>query len=145
HPEPKSGKQPEPRPHLHNSGWVQSPGVAVLKDADKWKQMEGYVNDVLRRFRHDHRIASWDLWNEPENNNASSYGHRALKDKERVGLPLVKQVFAWAREANPLQPITAAPWVGDWSEEAKLRPLNRFLFDNSDIITFHRYESLEQT
>ena len=37
HPEPKSGKQPAPTPHLHNSGWVQCPGVAVLRDTEKWK------------------------------------------------------------------------------------------------------------
>src|SRR5687768_17590390 len=29
-PNPKLGKQPEPRPNVHNSGWVQSPGYSVL-------------------------------------------------------------------------------------------------------------------
>ena len=29
-PHPKLGKQPAPKPGLHNSGWVQSPGVEVL-------------------------------------------------------------------------------------------------------------------
>jgi hypothetical protein len=29
-PEPRLGKQRAPRPHVHNSGWVQSPGAAVL-------------------------------------------------------------------------------------------------------------------
>jgi hypothetical protein len=145
HPEPKLGKQPAPIPHLHNSGWVQSPGVAVLQDAEKWKEMQAYVVGVLGQFKNDRRILCWDLWNEPENNNASSYGPRDIKDKEKVVLPLVKQVFAWAREVDPVQPITAAPWVGDWSTDEKLSPLNRFLFDNSDIITFHRYEPIEPT
>jgi hypothetical protein len=145
HPEPKLGKQPEPKPHLHNSGWVQSPGVAVLKDAQKWKEMEGYVKGVLSRFKTDRRILAWDLWNEPENNNASSYGKLDIANKEKVVLPLVKQVFAWARGVNPSQPITAAPWSGDWSVEEKLSPLNRFLFESSDIITFHRYENLDRT
>jgi hypothetical protein len=31
HPLPKAGPQPAPMPHTHNSGWVQSPGVEVLK------------------------------------------------------------------------------------------------------------------
>jgi len=145
HPEPKAGKQPEPTPHRHNSGWVQSPGVAVLKDHAKWAAMAEYVHEVMRAFQHRKEILCWDLWNEPENNNASSYGDRDLKNKEKVVLPLVKQVFAWARDVNPTQPITAAPWIGDWSDESKLSPLNRFLFDNSDIITFHRYENLEAT
>ncbi len=34
-PLPKLGKQPEPRPHVHNSGWVQSPGAEILKDPAK--------------------------------------------------------------------------------------------------------------
>jgi hypothetical protein len=145
HPEPKLGMQPEPKPHLHNSGWVQSPGVAVLKDADKWKEMEGYVKGVLTRYKTDRRILCWDLWNEPDNNNGSSYGARDIKDKEKHILPLLKEVFAWAREVNVSQPLTAAPWLGDWSADDKLGPMNRFLFDNSDVITFHRYENLAAT
>ena len=31
-PEPKLGKQREPKPGLHNSGWVQSPGARILAD-----------------------------------------------------------------------------------------------------------------
>jgi Cellulase (glycosyl hydrolase family 5) len=145
HPEPKLGKQPAPTPHLHNSGWVQSPGVAVLKDAKQWQEMEGYVKGVLKRFGRDRRILCWDLWNEPDNNNASSYGARDLKDKEKHILPLLKQVFTWARAANPSQPLTAAPWHGDWSKDDKLSAMNRFLFESSDIITFHRYENLAAT
>ena len=30
HPVPKLGKQPEPLPYVHNSGWVQAPGSAIL-------------------------------------------------------------------------------------------------------------------
>src|SRR5688572_1127039 len=31
-PYPKAGKQREPRPFVHNSGWVQSPGAEILGD-----------------------------------------------------------------------------------------------------------------
>jgi hypothetical protein len=143
-PAPKAGKQPAPRPHLHNSGWVQSPGVAVLKDAKQWAETENYIRGILSVFKNDKRIVCWDLWNEPENNNANSYGKDDLQDKEKIVLPLVQQVFGWARRVNPSQPLTAAPWQGDWSEE-KISPLNRFLFENSDIISFHRYENLKRT
>jgi hypothetical protein len=124
---------------------VQSPGVAVLKDPAEWKKREAYVKEVLQAFKNDRRILCWDLWNEPENNNDSSYGKKDLKDKEKTVVPLVKQVFTWAREVNPSQPLTAAPWAGNWTNEEKLSPLNRFLFDHSDIITFHRYENLAAT
>src|SRR6185369_5444980 len=33
HPLPKLGPQPAPIPHTHNSGWVQSPGVAALQNS----------------------------------------------------------------------------------------------------------------
>ncbi len=145
HPEPKSGKQPSPTPHLHNSGWVQCPGVAVLRDREKWKEMEGYVRGVMRTFKDDRRVLCWDLWNEPENNNASAYGQRDIPNKERVVLPLLQQVFRWARAVKPSQPITSAPWIGDWSDHKRLSTINRFLFESSDIITFHRYENLPGT
>src|SRR5687768_14937952 len=36
-PEPKLGKQREPQPGLHNSGWVQSPGKHDLMNKDRHK------------------------------------------------------------------------------------------------------------
>ena len=38
-PYPKAGKQREPSPHRHNSGWVQSPGQDILKDAAKQDEL----------------------------------------------------------------------------------------------------------
>ncbi len=35
-PYPHLGEQPEPTPHVHNSGWVQSPGAEVLSDSTRW-------------------------------------------------------------------------------------------------------------
>ena len=32
-PFPKTGTQPDPKPHVHNSGWAQSPGLEVLQDS----------------------------------------------------------------------------------------------------------------
>src|SRR5262245_8444876 len=42
-PHPKLGKQRDPKPGLHNSGWVQSPGLEVLKDRDKHAALKPYV------------------------------------------------------------------------------------------------------
>src|SRR3954468_5580295 len=36
-PNPKLGKQREPRPHVHNSGWVQSPGKKDLQEPARLK------------------------------------------------------------------------------------------------------------
>ena len=55
-PNPQIGKQREPKPHVHNSGWVQSPGVELLKDDSRWDaELKPYVVGVLTRFRNDPR------------------------------------------------------------------------------------------
>jgi hypothetical protein len=40
-PFPRTGKQREPFPHRHNSGWVQSPGVEVLSDPKRHDGLAG--------------------------------------------------------------------------------------------------------
>ena len=35
-PNPQLGKQHEPRPGVHNSGWVQSPGAEALRDSSQY-------------------------------------------------------------------------------------------------------------
>src|SRR5688500_18019164 len=78
-PEPKLGKQREPKPGLHNSGWVQSPGKHDLMNKDRHKLLEDYVKGVVGRFKDDRRVQVWDLWNEPDNLNGNSYGENHLK------------------------------------------------------------------
>lgn len=144
-PYPKSGKQHEPKQGLHNSGWVQSPGREILEDHAKWTLLRAYVNDVVTSFRNDKRILAWDVINEPDNDNANSYGKNHLKqepaDKKALGVKLTKEAFGWVRAAKPSQPVTAGPWNGDWSSIEKMNELNRFLIENSDIVTFHNYDN----
>ena len=50
-PHPKLGKQRDPRPHVHNSGWVQAPGAELLKDESRWDaELKSYVTGVLTPF-----------------------------------------------------------------------------------------------
>ena len=146
-PYPKAGEQPEPVQGLHNSGWVQSPGADYLTDSTRWGELKAYVVDLLNHFRDDERILAWDLVNEPDNDNANSYGKNNKQqepdNKKELGVELVKQAFDWAREANPTQPITSAPWNGDWSSLENMNEMNRFLITHSDIITFHNYSTPE--
>lgn len=118
-----AGKQPAPKPGVHNSGWVQDPGQPASQDEANFPELEKYVKDILGAFGKDDRILAWDLYNEPGNSG-----------KEDKSLPLLKAVFRWAREAAPQQPVTAGLW--NWSFEK----LNAFQVANSDIITYHDYE-----
>ena len=140
-PNPAAGKQRAPKPGLHNSGWVQSPGRAILEDPKRHGELEGYIKGVIGHFREDKRIHAWDLFNEPDNTNNSSYGQQEPPGKPGLALNLIKLTYAWAREANPSQPITSGVWVGDW-DEAKLSPMARVQLEESDIITFHDYSPL---
>lgn len=121
---PQPGKQPEPKTGIHNSGWVQDPGQPVSEDPANYPGLEKYVKDILTTFGHDKRILLWDLYNEPGNSG-----------KGEKSLPLLKKVFAWAREVNPDQPVSAGLWSWD------LEKLNAFQVTHSDVITYHDYET----
>jgi hypothetical protein len=138
-PHPKAGKQRDPKPHVHNSGWVQGPGVEVLKDPAKVDALKPYVAGVVKHFRADKRVHAWDVVNEPDNTNRSSYGEHEPKDKAELALALLKKSFAWAREADPEQPLTAGVWVGTWGDPKKLSAVERFCLEESDVISFHSY------
>ena len=142
-PFPKYGKQREPRPHIHNSGWVQSPGADILKDPAAHALLKDYVQGVLRHFRNDRRVQVWDLFNEPDN-PVPQYQEVELKNKAEVALALLKDTFVWAREVNPSQPLTCGVWIGNWADPAKLTAMERCQLEESDVITFHNYGPLEE-
>jgi hypothetical protein len=139
-PYPKAGKQRDPRPHVHNSGWVQAPGAEILKDPSHWDTtVKPYVLGVMTHFRDDKRILMWDLMNEPDNDNPP-YKAQELSNKTDAALRLLKEEWVWARSTRPLQPVTSGVWKGDWSNDSTLSETARFQLHNSDVITFHSYE-----
>jgi len=140
-PDPKLGKQRAPRPGVHNSGWVQSPSRAALQNESEYPRLKEYVKGVVGAFARDQRVLAWDIWNEPDNVNPGSYNELEPKNKERLVLRLLPQAFAWAREAQPEQPLTSGVWKGDWSTPEKMTEMDRIQIDLSDVITFHNYDS----
>ncbi len=139
-PHPQLGKQRDPRPHVHNSGWMQGPGAHCLKDVTQYARLERFVKGVVTPFAHDKRILGWDVWNEPDNTNWGSYPTTELTDKLDYVLTLLPQVFEWTRAANPSQPITAGLWIGDWSSFDTLTPIQQVQIAESDIVSFHNYD-----
>jgi hypothetical protein len=142
-PNPRLGKQREPRPHVHNSGWVQSPGAAVLGAPQRHAELRAYVYGIVHHYRDDARIHAWDLFNEPDNRNEGSYGAEELKDKPEKAAVLLKKTFVWAREAEPSQPLTAGVWIGPWPEEKPLAPIEKLMLEESDVVSFHSYGAIE--
>ncbi|MGE5527935.1 MAG: cellulase family glycosylhydrolase [Patescibacteria group bacterium] len=119
--DPHLGLQPAPVPGVHNSGWVQSPGRNLVTDEKAWGRLERYVREAVGAFGRDGRVLFWDLYNEPGNGGLGA-----------KSLPLLERAFAWAREADPAQPLTSGIWCEDPAICAHQAEL-------SDIITFHDY------
>ena len=160
HPVPKLGKQPEPIPFVHNSGWVQAPGSEILGDSSRHDELKNYVKGVISHFADDKRVVGWDLYNEPDNvassdpeNLVNNINFRGLnrgpevKEKHIYSLSLLKKIFMWAREVNPSQPLTVGLWKDSetWNDIDNLSEIDRFAISNSDVISFHAYGDLEET
>ena len=122
-PDAKPGKQPEPKPGVHNSGWVKDPGLS-LKSPSDFLILKSYVDDILTTFKHDKRILLWDLYNEPNNSN-----------KNYKSMELLSRIFAWAQAVRPDQPLSVGLW--DWD----LKDFCEFQLKNSDVITYHDYDT----
>ena len=117
-----AGKQREPKPGIHNSGWIRDPGKLFYDRPAIAGNLELYVKDILTTFKNDNRVVLWDLYNEPGNSN---YGSKSLF--------LLSQIFKWARQVDPSQPLSSGVWRPD------LVDLNTYQLNNSDIITYHNY------
>ena len=129
-PYPKLGIQPKPVSGVHNSGWKQSPGMAIVNSIHEEQlnnieiiRLKRFVTEILSNFKDDERILMWDIYNEP--------GQFGIGDKS---LTLLELTWEWAYEVRPSQPLTACldGSVGEGNIKLNAK--------NSDIITFHTYE-----
>ena len=127
--DPYYGPQSEPIPGVHNGRWTPSPGFAVADDPTKQSALRAYVHAVIGAHKQDDRIIAWDLYNEPGNT------HRG-----NLSLPLLVNAFRWARECEPSQPLTAAPWKTGLYDSTF-----HAMMELSDILSFHGYLDVETT
>ncbi len=135
-PEPRLGPQRTPHPGRHNSQWVEGPGLPVLsayrEDPAIPARLELYVRGILSRFGQDSRVVIWDLYNEP--------GGYPSPKSEPVGeacLPLLGDVFDWAREVSPAQPLTSGLWWNPFNPAPAA--IGELQLERSDIVSFHHY------
>jgi hypothetical protein len=127
--EPHLGPQNPPIPGVHNSRWVQSPGVTALHDPAQEGRLSSYVRGVVGAFARDERIIGWDVWNEPSN---------AKEHIERVRF-LLPRVFVWARSMHPTQPLTSGVFQDTGWTKGKPSPIDEIQLKESDVISFHDY------
>eukprot|EP00977_Amphora_coffeiformis_P014469 scaffold4060_cov190-Amphora_coffeaeformis.AAC.3 len=157
--------QPPPRPFVHNSRWVQSPGADVLANDTALDMLtRPYVQAVIQRFGNDtQRVLMLDLMDQPDNFNLLSYGAvgervPAAEDaydtewEPDVKLELIQrfmpQLLEWVETADPYRqvPVTLADWYNGNSGEiptlaSAQEDLRQLYLNSSDIITFHYYKA----
>jgi hypothetical protein len=143
-PFPDVGLQPAPRPGIHNSGWMQSPGAKAFTDPILQRRALIYAQEVVAAFAADDRVLAWDVWNEPDNTNERSYGPSEPANKVELVQAMLPRAFEFARAGLPTQPLTSGVWRGDWSSPDKLSPIEKIQIEQSDVISFHNYEKPEE-
>jgi hypothetical protein len=146
HPLPKLGPQPAPIPHTHNSAGCRVPASRRCRIPPSIRGCARTLPAVVRRFRRTtSAFTAGTFGTSPDNWDGGALGRPGLEPKNKIELAaeLLPQVFAWAREANPTQPLTSGVWLGDWSNDAKLSPIQRIQLENSDVISFHNYGKLD--
>jgi hypothetical protein len=130
-PEPRLGPQHPPIPGVHNSGWVQSPGLSALRDPSQEERLKAYVEGVVGAFAQDERIIGWDVWNEPSNS-------KSKEDLDRI-VALLSAAFAWARSVNPVQPLTSGVFDDSGWAQGQTTRVEEIQLAQSDVISFHDY------
>ncbi|MDV5169129.1 cellulase family glycosylhydrolase [Photobacterium rosenbergii] len=146
---PYLGQQKEPVPELHNSQAAASPGRNIVMEPSLWSEVETYVRDIVSTYQTDSRITIWDLYNEPTNRMIFSLdGEHAFDEAmETFSHQLMEKAFEWARDCDPVQPLTVGAWhapsILDRSLPIFEHPTDRRALELSDIITFHAYLPLD--
>jgi len=93
---PQLGKQRDPRPGVHNSGWGRARDKALQHQA-QYPLLERYVKGVLGAFAKDDRIIGWDVWNEPDNSNGGRDGDLEPETKTEIVLKLLPRACSNGR------------------------------------------------
>jgi hypothetical protein len=137
-PDPRPGPQKLPRAGVHNSTWLQGPGAAVLADRTRWPSLRPYVEAVLERFGRDERVVVWDLFNEPDSPNPAYVARDPARKASLVG-ELLEQLWDWAVQVDPSQPLTVGLFLLPQHHPERAGPVARAAVERSDVISFHCY------
>ena len=80
----------------------RAPGAVILADPERHDALKAYVAGVVGRFRADRRVHAWDLFNEPDNPNRSSYGRLEPADKPELSLALLEEDLRLGARGRPV-------------------------------------------
>lgn len=116
---------------ISQHGIYSEMGYHIIDEPEIAEEHYQWVREVVTRYKDDERIIMWDVWNEPGNSN-----------RKATSLPHIKKFFEIIREINPIQPLTAAAWKNLYNLDT-MPEEQRFVLENSDIISYHNYQTYE--
>lgn len=144
------GRQPEPVKGCHG-GYAPvkkmdsiNPTYSYVDEPGNWPDMERFVRDVVSAHRTDERILMWDIWNEPGNSGGNGAGNVGKS------MGIMEKVFAWTRQEDPVQPLTAGCWdfYGDYFRDGgcgEFTEIEKKALELSDVISWHYYGNYEKS
>ena len=148
-PYPQTGRQPDPVPAYHNSGWVNSPARDVATEfahgqasEEHVARLRGYVQETIRHFQYDERVLLWELYNEPgQGADITANPDGSNQEDNRFGdqsARLLQAAWEWARAVNPSQPVSSSSdgCIGDINWTISVL--------NSDVQSVHHYGTARQ-
>ncbi|MBQ2705089.1 MAG: cellulase family glycosylhydrolase [Clostridia bacterium] len=92
------------------------------------------VREVVERYKDDKRISMWDVYNEV-----------GMSNRKNMSMPHLKKFFEIIRAINPSQPLTCCVWsIPDLDDLDSISEVQKFGLENSDIISYHNYQSYEE-
>lgn len=104
-------------------------GYSLMDDPELEQEHYEWVREIVTKYKNDERIIMWDVFNEPGNSKRGN-----------LSLPYMKNFFEIIRKINPIQPLTSAIWSGGSNIET-LPEIEKWALDNSDIVSYHNYNS----
>lgn len=113
---------------ISQHGYFDGHGYSLLDEPEYAEKYYKFVQEIVEKYKNDERIIMWDVFNEPGNSKRDS-----------MSLCHLKIFFEIIRSINPIQPLT----VGIWSDFKNLKDIEKFGLENSDIISYHNYNSYE--
>lgn len=108
-------------------GTFDGAGYSLFDEPEYADRFCDYVRELVQTYRSDARVLMWDVFNEPGNSKRVS-----------MSLPLMKRMFTLLRQLDPIQPLTVGVWRGVYERE-NMTEIERYGFDNSDIVSYHNY------
>ncbi len=108
-------------------------GYSQVDDPELKPKFFEMCAELLGKYRDDGRILFWNLWNEP-----------GMSGRGTVSVEPLRELFELAWAINPVQPLAADVWGGDYGcDPSSVNQAQVLAGELSDIVSYHCYGNYE--